>query len=104
MDASTLSISNTNNTIPRALGTCSSTIPAGNVIQLDEEATGFPAELEFVQRNEEVSWDYVKIGEASHLLPVGANFVVLYSSGSRSRVEVDLQKSPALRSLDQHHF
>ena len=62
--------------------------PAGYLIQLDEEASGFPAELEFAQRNEEVSWDFVKIGDASHLLPVGATFVVLYASGSRSRVEV----------------
>jgi hypothetical protein len=62
--------------------------PSGNIIQLDEEASGFPQELEFAQRNEEVSWDYVKIGEATHLLPIGATFVVLYSSGSRSRVEV----------------
>jgi len=62
--------------------------PSGNVIQLDEEASGFPAELEFAQRNEEVSWDYVKIGEASHLLPIGATFVVLYSTGNRTRVEV----------------
>lgn len=61
----------------------------GNVIQLDEEASGFPAEFEFAQRKEEVSWDYVKIGDASHLLPVVANFVVLYSSGNRSRVEVE---------------
>jgi hypothetical protein len=60
----------------------------GNIIQLDEEATGFPAEFEFAERKEEVSWGYVKIGDASHLLPVGANFVVLYSSGKRWRIEV----------------
>lgn len=59
------------------------------MIQLDEDAGGFPAEFEFAQRREEVLWDYVKIGDASHLLPVGANFVVLYSSGNRWRVEVE---------------
>jgi hypothetical protein len=63
--------------------------PGGNVIQFDEEANEFPAEFQFAQRREEVSWDYVKIGDASHLLPVGANFVVLYSSGTRCRVEVE---------------
>jgi hypothetical protein len=62
---------------------------AGNVIQLEEEASGFPAEFEFAQRDETVWWDYVKIGEASHLLPVGATFVILYSSGNRFRVEAE---------------
>jgi hypothetical protein len=61
--------------------------PGGHVIQLTEDATGFPPELEFVQRKEEVSWDYVKIGETSHLLPVGATFTIVYSSGKRWRVE-----------------
>jgi hypothetical protein len=63
--------------------------PAGNLIQLEEEASGFPTELEFSNRKEEVSWDYVKIGDAAHLLPVGANFVVVYSSGNRRRVDVE---------------
>jgi hypothetical protein len=31
----------------------------------------------------------VKIGEASHLLPVHADFLVLYHSGTRYRVEVE---------------
>ena len=62
---------------------------SGNIIQLDEEASGFPAEFEFAQRNESVWWDYVKIGDASHLLPVGATFVILYSSGNRFRVEAE---------------
>ncbi len=62
--------------------------PGGNVIQLDEEAAAFPPDFEFAQRKEEVSWDYVKIEDASHLLPVTANFVISYSSGARSRIEV----------------
>ena len=63
--------------------------PAGNAIRFDEEASGFPADFGFAQRNEEVSWDYVKIGDASHLLPVAASFTILYSSGSQSRIEVE---------------
>ena len=63
--------------------------PSGRVVRLDEEAGHFPDEFPFAQRNEEVSWDYVKIGDASHWLPVTANFVVLYSSGARWRVEVE---------------
>jgi hypothetical protein len=61
----------------------------GNVIQFDEDATGFPAGFGFASRREEVSWDYVKIGDASHLLPVGANFEVAYSNGNRARVDVE---------------
>jgi hypothetical protein len=63
--------------------------PGGSVIQLDEEASGFPSDFELSQRHEEVSWDYVKIGDASHLLPVAATFVVSYSSGARARIEVE---------------
>jgi hypothetical protein len=63
--------------------------PGGHVVQLDEEATAFPAEFGFVQRKEEVSWDNVKIGDASHWLPIRADFVVLYSSGEWWRVEVE---------------
>jgi hypothetical protein len=62
---------------------------SGNVIRLDEDASEFPADFGFIQRKEQVSWDYVKIGADSHLLPVGASFVVLYSSGARARVEVE---------------
>lgn len=60
-----------------------------NVIQLDEEATGFPSDFGLRQRNEEVSWADVKIGDASHLLPVAANFEILYTSGTRARIEVE---------------
>jgi hypothetical protein len=63
--------------------------PGGNVIQVDDEAGGFPAEFEFAGREEHMFWDYVKIGDNSHLLPVRANFLVLYSSGTRYRVEVE---------------
>ena len=62
--------------------------PGGNVIQADDQAGGFPADFEFAGREEHMFWDYVKIGESSHLLPVRANFLVVYSSGTRYRVEV----------------
>jgi len=63
--------------------------PGGNVMQVDDQASGFPAEFEFAGREEHMFWDYVKIGENSHLLPVRANFLVVYSSGTRYRVEVE---------------
>ncbi len=61
----------------------------GNVIQFDEETAGFPAGFGLANRREEVSWDYVKIGDATHLLPIGANFEVAYSNGNRARVDVE---------------
>jgi hypothetical protein len=61
----------------------------GNVLQLDEDAIEFPVEFGFARRTEEAYWDYVRIGDAAHLLPVRAKFVVLMSSGTRWRVEVE---------------
>jgi len=63
--------------------------PGGSVIQIDDEVGGFPADFEFAGREEHIFWDYVKIGEHSHLLPVRANFLVVYSDGTRYRVEVE---------------
>ena len=63
--------------------------PGGSVIQVDDESRGFPAEFEFAGRAEQICWDYVKIGESLHLLPVRVNFLVTYSSGTRYRVEVE---------------
>ena len=63
--------------------------PGGSVIQVDDQSDGFPADFEFAGREEHIFWDYVKIGEDSHLLPVRVNFLVFYSSGTRYRVEVE---------------
>lgn len=65
--------------------------PAGNVIQLDEDSRGFPREFEFAERDEHIYWDYVKIGEESHLLPVRASCLAVYYSGSRYRIEVEFK-------------
>lgn len=62
--------------------------PGGSVVQLEEEATGFPEGFTFVQRNQRISWDYVQIGDSTHLLPVGADFTVHYATGQRWRVIV----------------
>jgi hypothetical protein len=63
--------------------------PGGSVMQVDDEADDFPADFEFARRDEHVFWDYVKIGDNSHLLPVRAEFLVSYSSGTRYKVEVE---------------
>ena len=64
---------------------------AGHLLDLDESADGFPADFKLRRRTEHVSWDYVKIGNDSHLLPVAATFEVFYSSGARSRIEVEFR-------------
>jgi len=48
---------------------------AGEVLQFEEEATGFPKGFGFVQRNQVMTWDTVKIGDDSHWLPVAADFI-----------------------------
>jgi hypothetical protein len=60
----------------------------GHAIQLEEDATGFPGDWELRDRKEQVTWDSVRIGDATHLLPVAAEFVFLYSSGARQRITV----------------
>jgi hypothetical protein len=63
--------------------------PAGNIVQMEEEASRFPAEMEFSGRDVHIFWDYVKVGEESHLLPVRASFLVRYYDGTRYRIEVE---------------
>jgi hypothetical protein len=63
--------------------------PSGSVMQVDDAATGFPANFEFAGKEQHMYWDYVKIGDNSNLLPVRANFLVGYSDGTRYRVEVE---------------
>jgi hypothetical protein len=62
---------------------------SGRVIQFEAEATGFPKGFHFVQRNEVEIWDYVKIGDASHLLPVSADFIWRMPSGALYRVAIE---------------
>lgn len=56
------------------------------MIEYEEDATGFPPEFRIAERKEDARWDYVKIGGASHLLPVHAEFLVVYRSGERWRL------------------
>ncbi len=48
---------------------------SGAEVQYEEEATGLPASFQWIQRNEIMSWDNVKIGDATHWLPMSADFV-----------------------------
>jgi hypothetical protein len=64
---------------------------SGSLIQVDDEAGEFPSDFGFARREEHMFWDDVKIGESSHLLPVRADFLVVYSDGTRYRVEVEFK-------------
>jgi hypothetical protein len=64
---------------------------SGNVLQLDEDAIGFPSEFELAERQEQISWESVKIGEDSHLLPVRATCLAVFGSGARYRIEVEFK-------------
>jgi hypothetical protein len=46
--------------------------PGGNLIHFEEVATEFPKDFGADPWKQTTSWDYVKIGDASHLLPVAA--------------------------------
>jgi len=61
----------------------------GEVLQFEEEATGFPENFGFTKRHLVMTWDWVKIGDASHWLPVAADFVWSYADDSLFRVAVE---------------
>lgn len=63
--------------------------PAGDLLQYEEDATGFPKGFGFVQRHQVMTWDSVKIIDASHWLPVAADFVWSYSDASLYRVSIE---------------
>jgi hypothetical protein len=63
--------------------------PSGEVLQFEEEASGFPPGYGFVQRDQVMSWDSVKIGDASHWLPTAADFIWHYKSDTLYRVTVE---------------
>jgi hypothetical protein len=54
--------------------------PEGNVIQMEHETHGTPSEFTGEQ-TVTLSWDYVKIGDATHLLPVAADYIDRFSKG-----------------------
>ncbi|HKD07067.1 MAG TPA: hypothetical protein VKB79_14280 [Bryobacteraceae bacterium] len=63
--------------------------PGGRVIEVEDRSDQFPAPFQFQAREEHVTWDYVRIGESSHLLPVRADFAATYRSGTRYRVDIE---------------
>lgn len=57
----------------------------GDVLQFEEEATGFPRGFSFTQRNQTMTWNIVRIGTAAYWLPVFADFIWKRSDGSLTR-------------------
>lgn len=62
---------------------------SGDVLRFEEEAFGFPREFMFASRHQVMAWDYVKIGEAPHWLPVSAEFV--WTTDTPLRVKADVE-------------
>jgi hypothetical protein len=62
---------------------------SGEILQFEEEATGFPNGFGFVQRNQIMTWGSVKIGDASHWLPVAADFIWRTYSGELYRTNAE---------------
>jgi hypothetical protein len=59
----------------------------GNVIQMEYETIGGPAEFSGSDKAV-LSWDFVKIGDAFYLLPVAAEYVFTFSSGDMWHIVV----------------
>jgi hypothetical protein len=63
--------------------------PSGEILQFEEEATGFPRGFAFVQRNQVMAWGPVKIGDTSHWLPVAADFIWRMGNGELYRTTIE---------------
>jgi hypothetical protein len=61
----------------------------GNVVRYQEESAGFPEKFGKDRGTMTQSWDYVRIGDATYLLPISAEFVARQSDGSAERVLVE---------------
>jgi hypothetical protein len=62
---------------------------SGDLIRFEAEANGFPKGFPFVQRDEVETWGRVSIGDASHLLPVSAEFIWRYASALPFRLVIE---------------
>jgi hypothetical protein len=65
--------------------------PGGSMIQYEEDAKEFPKGFLVDSWKEVTSWDYVKIGDASHLLPITNDFFQGFSSGDLWHISVEFK-------------
>jgi hypothetical protein len=60
--------------------------PAGNLVQVKDRSLDFPKAYPIIQRDEMVTWGFVKIGNENHLLPVAFEKLMLTQSGLLNRL------------------
>ena len=63
--------------------------PGGNMVRYEEEAIGFPEDFGLDRHVVVESWDYVRIGDATHLLPVHVEIMGRSGAGGWSRDAID---------------
>ena len=63
--------------------------PGGSMIQYEEEAAGYPKGFAVQLFKQTVSWDYVKIGDSSYLLPVSLDMFLGFSSDDPWHISVE---------------
>jgi hypothetical protein len=63
--------------------------PGGGMIRYEEEASEFPKGFGLDSTKNVILWDYITIGDASHLLPVALDFFVDVNPGGLWHVSVE---------------
>jgi hypothetical protein len=61
---------------------------SGRAVRFEEDATGFPADYNFVRRNQVMTWGYVKTASGPIWLPTSAEFIWTLPNGLRYQVAV----------------
>jgi hypothetical protein len=62
--------------------------PSGSVMHFQKVSAEFPHDFNLAEAKDEISWNYVKIGNSSWLLPVSADYLYTFKSGDVWHVEV----------------
>ncbi len=60
-------------------------LDGGEVVRLETDSDVFPESFPISATRKQVSWDFVKIGDATHLLPVSAEITIILSTGEMRR-------------------
>jgi hypothetical protein len=60
-----------------------------NVMRFEANARGFPKAFSMAASETQVSWDYVKIGDETHLLPVSSDFITVGQAGGMSLMRAE---------------
>jgi hypothetical protein len=79
------------NYVPARTGRVLVEDPGGSMIQYEEEAGEFPKGFAVQSFREVTSWDYVKIGDASFLLPLTNDFFLGLAPGDLWHISVEFK-------------